>query len=720
MFKKTLSIILALISLLASVALSGCSNENKAVQISKDRAYLDLIRRIPPDFNLPFVQAMSINTDSELGFSLSGTQSASKTADLIETKMNQVGLTDVAKEEFPCSAFSFRSAQLSYRTTQGNVVSFRLSALPSESLGEQRLTLISVGNGSLAGYEGVTATGKAVLAILDDQDENTVKYVIGQARAQGAAALITAFLHPEDKQALPAYNTVSYSVASAMPVLNMTAADAQILLTAYENAVSAKSAIVVTINNDFGFSDDMTGYNIVGSIPGFDDGSRIIITADYNRFFYGYNENNCSVALMLGLAQAIKESGYTPQKTLVFVAYGGSEMSKRNSGYSSAYGAYFQLTRIHPEWADGNTVHIDVTMPAADHGASYPLAVSVGLETFVSNALSGMTGPFEKGVAVGNNVIGGESGYIFESAGIPTVGLDLDASGFARKYRHTDLDNAGRYDAEAFRFSYELYAKILLAFDQTAVFPYNFLPFFTNLNNGLDETSLIVYGIDTGEIRNAAYAASVQAQIMNYYIRHINAAYDSAVAAGEYNKAGRIYSAASALNGSLKDFFKRINSTFFVLDSHSRKQASYAIALDYSIKLGAALAQFEQKNISDCVKTCQTVGELKYTFLFDASVCNTIAGTVNNGYKKNLYWADGKVYPIPDIYDTLRDLYLKRNASYTATDFIEELDSLEGLYNTQTENLAAAFESRSVSCRLFAGEAKKLIAACVKFEGYFN
>jgi len=721
MHKKTLISIILIIILTTGAAFSGCASEYKSVEISEDRAYEALIQQIPDDLNISFAQTMSAYVESELGFALSGSQSATQTADLISSKMSQLGLSGVAKEEFSCSSFSFRSAQLSYRTEQGEVVSFRLSALPSDSSGEQRLTLISVGNGSADEYEDVTVKGKAVLAILDNQDDNTIKYVIEQARAHGAAALITAFTNSEeDEQLATAYFSDTYSVTSSMAVLNMTETDAQVLLGAYEDAVENESAVVVTLNTDFGFTDNSTGYNVVGYIPGLDENSRIIITADYDRFYYGYNENCCSVALLLGLAQAVKNSGYTPQKTLVFVAYGGSEFAKRNTDYSTSYGAYIQLTQTHAEWTSGNTVHIDITMPAADHGTSYPLAVSVGLETFVSNTLSDLTGTFENGVTISNNIIGGESGYIFESIGIPTVGLDLDVSEFAVNFRHTNLDNTNRYDAEIFRYSYELYAKLLLAFDQTAVIPYNFLPFFTNLNQDVDETALLEFGIDITEMENAEYVATVQAQIMNYYVRNINTAYEDAVAAGEYNKAGRIYSSAFELNAEMRKFFMRIDSTFFVLNSRNRKQSSYEIPLDYASKMETALVQFEQGKVSTCIETCQTIGELKYTFLFDASVCNSIAGVINNGSKKTLYWADAQFYTIPDIYDTLRDLYLKRNASFTSTDFIEELDSLDEFYDTQTENVVSAFESRAVSCRLFAGEVKKLTPAFEKFEGYFD
>jgi len=240
------------------------------------------------------------------------------------------------------------------------------------------------------------------------------------------------------------------------------------------------------------------------------------------------------------------------------------------------------------------------------------------------------------------------------------------------------------------------------------------------LNQDVDETTLLGYGIDTEEMKNSAYVATVQAQIMNYYVRHINMAYEDAIAAGEYNKAGRIYSSAFELNTEMRKFFMRIDSTFFVLNSRNRKQISYEIPLDYASKMETALVQFEQGKVSTCIETCQTIGELKYTFLFDAPVCNSIAAAVNNGSKKTLYWADAQFYAIPDIYDTLRDLYLKRNASFTSTDFVEELDSLNGFYDSQAENLVSAFESRAVSCRLFAGEVKKLKSAFEKYEGYFD
>jgi len=716
MYKKIFIVILIGIISASSTLLPGCANEYNSVEISVGEAFKNLTQKIPTDLNLPFAQTMSSYIDGELGFSLAGTQSATQTAELISSKMTQIGLTDVLKEEFACTGFSIKSAVLSYRTTAGEVVSFRLSAMPSDDIGEQRLTLVSVGNGSLNGYTNVNAYGKAVLAILDDQDENTIKYVIEQARAQGAAALITAFSH-SDEQLRAAYNFDSYSVAS-IPVMNMTQTDANALLVAYESAVIENSAVVVTLSTDLGFTDNGIGYNIVGYIPGRDESSKIIISADYDRLFYGYNENSCSVAMLLGLAQAIKESRYIPQKTLVFVAYSGSELSERNPKNSAAKGAFIHLIQTHPEWTTGNTVHIDITMPAADHGSSYPLAVSVGLESFIGEALAGFSSSaFENGVIISNNVIGGESGYVYESAGIPTVGLDLDASEFAVKYRHTNLDDANRYNAEAFQFSYEVYAKLIISFDQTAVIPYNFLPFFTNLNNGVDLSALFNYGIDVSETKDAAYAATVQAQILNYYIKNINLAYEEAVAAKEYNRAARIYSQASYLNSIMQSFSIRINSVFFILNSHNRKQTSYEIPMEYSTKLGIAISQFEQAKVSNCIETCLTVGELKYTFLFEAIVCKIIADTAN---KRSFNWEAGETYFIPDIYDTLRDLYLKRNAIFSSTDFVEEIDSLKNFYNSETEKLISAFESRTVSCRLFAGEAEKLIETCEKFEIYFE
>ena len=60
---------------------------------------------------------------------------------------------------------------------------------------------------------------------------------------------------------------------------------------------------------------DQETYNIIGTIPGTEEG-MILLSAHYDSYFSGFQDDNAAVAMMLGIARAVLRSGYKPRKTL--------------------------------------------------------------------------------------------------------------------------------------------------------------------------------------------------------------------------------------------------------------------------------------------------------------------------------------------------------------------------------------------------------------------
>ena len=69
----------------------------------------------------------------------------------------------------------------------------------------------------------------------------------------------------------------------------------------------------------------------------------ILLSAHYDSYFSGFQDDNAAVAMMLGIARAVLRSGYKPRKTLVFCAMAAEEWGVVNSKYDWSAGAYEQV-----------------------------------------------------------------------------------------------------------------------------------------------------------------------------------------------------------------------------------------------------------------------------------------------------------------------------------------------------------------------------------------
>ena len=66
-------------------------------------------------------------------------------------------------------------------------------------------------------------------------------------------------------------------------------------------------------------------YNIIGELTGRNPDRKIMLSAHYDSYFAGFQDDNAAIALMMGIAKAIVDSGYQPEKTLVFSAMAAEE-----------------------------------------------------------------------------------------------------------------------------------------------------------------------------------------------------------------------------------------------------------------------------------------------------------------------------------------------------------------------------------------------------------
>ncbi len=210
-------------------------------------------------------------------------------------------------------------------------------------------------------YAGVDARGKFVLcfrgapkkeaARFQHHDEHRVR--MQTARAKGALGLI--YIYPEVQanpngdrleNFLPAM--ISEAVADTiLEAKGVKAADLKKDLQAYGVPISFPLEASIDLEVKARHFPAATGYNVVAAIPGGDPGLQgecIVLGAHLDGcgrhlgiLFPGADDNASGSAVVMEVARVFAASGQRPQRTLVFVLFGGEEMGLLGSRHFAAH-----------------------------------------------------------------------------------------------------------------------------------------------------------------------------------------------------------------------------------------------------------------------------------------------------------------------------------------------------------------------------------------------
>lgn len=109
---------------------------------------------------------------------------------------------------------------------------------------------------------------------------------------------------------------------------------------------------------------DQYTYNIVGKIPGTDSDSMILLSAHYDSYFEGFQDDNAAVAMIIGIARALIRGGYKPRHTIVVCALAAEEWGISDTKYDWSTGAYRQVFEARPEWQGRVIADLNFELPA--------------------------------------------------------------------------------------------------------------------------------------------------------------------------------------------------------------------------------------------------------------------------------------------------------------------------------------------------------------------
>ena len=683
MKKKIASVLLAVSLLLSATACGKQSAENTAqTEADAAQAYLD---KVDVDYSYDLALKLEeIRSNEKLGYRTAGSEAELATGDMLKEEMERIGLQNVTKDEFTLDTWTFTGAQLCFTDSTGEVQTAELGGYQTDFVtdGAEAYTVIDGGQGTEADLARLDVTGKLVLVDINQRADWWINYPAYEAHLAGAAAVIAVQDGGYAEVSDDALNAQDVCGPADAPAFSMSRTDAELLKAAMdENGEAA-----VTLDADSRVGKDGTSYNIVGMIPGRDTESMVLMSAHYDSYFAGFQDDNAAIALMLGIAKGLIDSGYQPEKTLVFCAMAAEEWGMSDTRYDWSTGAYNQIFRVHPEWVGKVIADINFELPAMDAGTADQIRTSYELKTFVDEFKSDVPqvdGVFPDGIEIIVPTQTWSDDFSLSIAGVPSSVTALRGD-FSKTHYHSQFDNQDTYSREAFLFHHNMYGLLMLAYDHCAVSPLDFSTRLNALRESMDDTVMTAEQMDT--LNTALDEAEAAAGTAWARVSEANAAYQQALDAGDTDKADELIAETRAMSANVLAAFKFAEDAFVRLTWEDSSIFPHEHSQNNLLALQGAVEALKQGDSAAALdEYLYGVDNNWYAYDWSRETFAHFTDYVLNQSADRLMWGAGRVQGQEDLFDVIRSLQEKTGDS--SADYTAELERLNQAIETQTNML---------------------------------
>lgn len=689
MKKRIVSMLLAVFLLVSATA---CA---KQPDTDATQAYLSKVD-VDYSYNLA-LKLEEIRSNEKLGYRTAGSEAELATGDMLKEEMERIGLQDVTKDAFTLDTWTFTKAQLCFEDGAGEEYVAELGGYQTNFVtdGAETFTVIDGGQGTEADLAGLDVTGKLVLVDINQRADWWINYPAYEAHLAGAAAVIAVQDGGYAEVSDDALNAQDICGPSDAPAFSMSRTDAALLRAAMDENGEAN----VTLDADSRVEMDGTSYNVIGTIPGRDTESMVLMSAHYDSYFAGFQDDNAAIALMMGIAKGLIDSGYQPEKTLVFCAMAAEEWGVSNTRYDWSTGAYNQIFRVHPEWVGKVIADINFELPAMNEGTADQIRTSYELKTFVDgfkSTVPQVDGVFPDGIEIIVPTQTWSDDFSLSIAGVPSSVTAL-RGGFAQTHYHSQFDDRDTYSREAFLFHHNMYGLLMMAYDHCAVSPLDFTARLNALRDTMDET--VMTAEQTAALNAALDEAEAAAGTAWTKVSEANAAYQQALDAGDTDKADELLAEAREMNANVLAAFKFAEDSFVRLtweDSsifpHEHSQNNL-LALE-----GAAEALKQGDSAAALDEYLYLVDNNWYAYDWSRETFEYFTDYVLNQSADRLMWGAGRVQGHEDLFDVIRSLqekYGDSSADYTAelARLDQAIETQRTMLNEQVEHEVSALEA---------------------------
>lgn len=616
-------------------------------------------------------QMEAYRTNSVLGYRPAGSKAEFETGEMLKSYMEELGLSNVRKDEIKVDGWEFEKAVLAYADAAGERQEVQLGAYQTDFVtkGAETFQVVYVGKGGEKDYADKDVTGKIVLAEINQRDEWWINFPVYQAHEKGAKALIAVQIGgygQVDEKALNAQDIAGPPEAAAF---SMSFEDSEKL----KACLDEKGEITVTLDASSRVMRDVSTYNILGEIPGRRSDRMILLSAHYDSYFSGFQDDNTAVAMMLGIARAFIKMGYQPENTWVFCAMAAEEWGIADSKYDWSTGAYAEVFNVHPEWAGKVIGDFNFELPALSNGNLDGIRCTYEYKDFFEDTLKtlpALSPAYPEGVLVSAPIETWSDDFSVAISGIPSMVNEFSAGSFMTTHYHSQYDSDVYYNEAAYRFHHELYGLLLMHLDRQSVAPLNFAEVFEQASASLDVLMCQKSGSRVTALLNLLGQTEEVAEEVYDRIYDINeAGVDSEQCREAENILLKVFKMA-------QDKYVRLTWEDAVVFPQEAAQNN----LRYLKKAIRAL----KRKIPDAEAAFEALYEIDnnaYAFQFSKQVYERFTDYVLDQNSDRLQWGRGRIVHHENLYDLVAQLMDKYHQG--ATDFANEIAELENVAKRQ-------------------------------------
>ena len=601
-------------------------------------------------------------TNPVLGYRTAGSRAEFETGEMLVREMESLGLSDVHKDRICVDSWEFEKAVMVFTDSRGREHRFQLGAYQTDfhTGGFREFSLVYLGKGTAADYRQVDVTGKLVLIDINQRDEWWINFPVYQAWLKGAAALIAVQEQGYGEVNDEALNAQDIAGPDYAPAFSMSRADALVL----KASMGEDKQVQVRLDASSTVLKDQETYNIIGTIPGTEEG-MILLSAHYDSYFSGFQDDNAAVAMMLGIARAVLRSGYKPRKTLVFCAMAAEEWGVVNSKYDWSAGAYEQVFTARPDWAGKVIADLNFELPAHAHGRKDAVRCVYEYADFLEEFITGLPAgffadqPYPEGVEVLSPIQTWSDDFSMAVGGIPSMVNDFSAGEFMETHYHSQYDNENFYQEPVYRFHHEMYAGLVLAFDRTAAVPMNFAKLFEGTAASIDSSVCRGADADLPGLHLVLKQGIQAGEALYSKIREINRAYGRLLDRGEEEKAFLLAAGCRSLNRELLRIFKKEQDYFVRLSWHDDVLFPQQAVQENVRAMDRAIACLENHDLTGALEAVYTIDNNRYAFLFEEEVYTYFTEYVLNQPADRLKWGAGRIVHHQNLFGLVERLKAK-------------------------------------------------------------
>lgn len=616
-------------------------------------------------------QMEAYRTNPVLGYRPAGSKAEFETGEMLKSYMEDLGLSNVRKDEIKVDGWEFEKVVLAYADAAGERQEVQLGAYQTDFVtkGAETFQVVYVGKGGEKDYADKDVTGKIVLAEINQRDEWWINFPVYQAHEKGAKALIAVQIGgygQVDEKALNAQDIAGPPEAAAF---SMSFEDSEKLKTCLDE----KGEITVTLDASSRVMRDVSTYNILGEIPGRRSDRMILLSAHYDSYFSGFQDDNTAVAMMLGIARAFIKMGYQPENTWVFCAMAAEEWGIADSKYDWSTGAYAEVFNVHPEWAGKVIGDFNFELPALSNGNLDGIRCTYEYKDFFEDTLKtlpALSPAYPEGVLVSAPIETWSDDFSVAISGIPSMVNEFSAGSFMTTHYHSQYDSDAYYNEAAYRFHHELYGLLLMHLDSQSVAPLNFAEVFEQASASLDVLMCQKSGSRVTALLNLLGQTEEVAEEVYDRIYDINeAGVDSEQCREAENILLKVFKMA-------QDKYVRLTWEDAVVFPQEAAQNN----LRYLKKAIRAL----KRKIPDAEAAFEALYEIDnnaYAFQFSKQVYERFTDYVLDQNSDRLQWGRGRIVHHENLYDLVAQLMDKYHQG--ATDFANEIAELEKVAKRQ-------------------------------------